>query len=104
MQPHRFVTAMAGLFKLHLASGVCMQAGLPDPRVAASVVSAYAKDQGANLSGQRIGEAFVSAALLMRFDYWACMLTRDTKRQAYYYIRSYCLYGGRESFYKHRQI
>ena len=65
-QPHRFVTAVTGVFKLHLASGVFMQAGLPDPRVAASVNSTYAKNQGANLADKRVGEASVSAAFLMR--------------------------------------
>jgi len=55
MQAHRFVTAMPRLFKLHLASGVCMQAGPPYPQVAASVVSTYAKIQGAKLADQRIG-------------------------------------------------
>ncbi len=82
-----------------------MQAGLPDPRVAASVDSTYGKNRGAKLADQRIGEAFVSAASLMRLRLrlWAFMLTRDTKRRAYYVV-SYCMYGGRESFYKHRYI
>ena len=80
------MAAVAELFKLHLASGVCMQAGLLDPRMAAPVVSTNAENQGAQLADQRIGEALVSAASLMRLRCYAFMLTRNTERQAYHIL------------------